>query len=121
MPWDALRGVLLSAAYGGRVDIPSDLAELEGVVASLFTATADVGGDVDAFQVCPNLPPLPSGADPEALSRWADALPEESSAAAGEPPTWVGLSPAAECSRLENAARVVLAAAQILGARAGAE
>ena len=121
VPWDALRGVLLSAAYGGRVDIPSDLAELEGVVASLFTATADVGGDVDAFQVCPNLPPLPSGADPEALSRWADALPEESSAAAGEPPTWVGLSPAAECSRLENAARVVLAAAQILGARAGAE
>lgn len=79
IPWPALRAVLGSSTYGGRVDSAFDQRVLSSFLAAVFTP--------DAFRPgfrpgTPEAPELPEPGSAEALLDWVEKLPDTN------PPTW---------------------------------
>ncbi|CAG8454634.1 4044_t:CDS:10, partial [Ambispora gerdemannii] len=90
IPWDALRTLITTSGYGGRIDNEFDKRLLESFVNSLFTPEAYnidfplVDADDD------NTLTIPEGTKMERFLKWVNDLPER------EPPAWLGLPSNAE-------------------------
>jgi len=87
VPWVAIRAVLGESTYGGRVDSWFDHRVVRSFLKALFVPESFDPGFRPAT---PDAPELPEPGSAEALLAWVDQLPESN------PPTWVGLAPAAE-------------------------
>ncbi|KAG9288876.1 hypothetical protein G9A89_001252 [Geosiphon pyriformis] len=90
IPWDALRTLITTSGYGGRIDNEFDKRVLESFVNSLFTSEAY---DLDYALVESedgNTLTIPEGTEMKDFLKWVNNLPDR------EPPAWLGLPGNAE-------------------------
>ena len=114
LPWEALRTILSSSVFGGRIDNIYDQQVLGSFVDRLFVPTAyDVDYSLVTTEKGRELT-LPEGKTREDFCSWIDTLPDKSS------PTWLGLAGTAEKSRLKLGGERVFGKVMRIGAEAAA-
>jgi dynein heavy chain 1 len=118
IPWAALRELIASTCYGGRVDNEFDLRSLESLLQRLFTPESYGLSYSLLLNSSPdnNQPTLPEGKGRAAFLGWAHELPE------AQVPAWLGLPEDADVVLLTQQAQTVLDAwLQLQASQAGAE
>ncbi|CEH14527.1 cytoplasmic dynein heavy chain 2 [Ceraceosorus bombacis] len=89
VPWDALRSLIKTTVYGGKIDNETDQLLLDTFVNAIFTPAAYES----AFPLVDNeqMPLIaPEGTQMDQFIAWVQKLPEQ------QPPQWLSLPPTAE-------------------------
>eukprot|EP00960_Hanusia_phi_P059201 764095-Hanusia_phi.AAC.2 len=87
LPWEALRSLICTTCYGGRVDNEFDLSILHSLLSRIFDPSSySLDFSPVPLPADSGLLKLPEGRGADAFLQWTQSLPER------EEPAWLGLS-----------------------------